>query len=139
LSIGLLALLFGGCGSNNTGRIVGTWKITSTSKPVEELDQVRSMGLASAWNFKADGTVELTVVPELTDPDTVKLAESTAEGMKKKNLTGKYTLGIGNLVTFSDSPRLFGSGLLRAEVVVTGDVMELRDSAGFTMRFARVR
>jgi len=136
LSVCLFALLFTGCGSNNTGKIVGKWRVDSSTAKPEEFNKLKAIGVAMAFEFNADGTFSMLAVPLNDSPIAKVAADAATAEMKKKNASGKYSLGMGASVRMSD----LGDGGKESTVTVTidGDSMTFRDGSG-TMQLTRVK
>lgn len=137
LSVCLFALLFTGCGSNNTGKIEGKWRVDSSTAKAEEFNKMKAAGVAMAFEFKADGSFTMLMVP-LNDTPLAKLAADAASAeLSKKNANGKYTLGMGDSVKMSD---LSGKGGKddTINITINGDSMTMKDNSG-TMHLSRVK
>jgi hypothetical protein len=124
IAIAALALLSGGCGSNNTGKIVGRWKGDAL-----ELGPIGPKGLADIiWEFREDGSYSVSRVP-ITPP-----------GAKGETVaTGRYTLEPGDRVTFSGiEPPEDGKTRATETIIVDGDTMTMGGGAEKRVRFTRL-
>ena len=118
-----LALALAGCGSHNTGKIVGRWRAESADLPIGPKGPQDLV-----WEFGADGSFTVSWVNPAT-----KAAETKARG--------RYTLGIGDNVVMSDlNPPLPGNVSRSAEkVVIDGDTMTVGGRGkDTTYRFSRL-
>lgn len=139
LSVCLFALLFTGCGSNNTGKIVGKWKAVSFSKKNEDMEKMKQMGVAMAFEFKADGTFGMEFAPDDDKPGSAAMAKLASTGLQGKETTGKYTLGMGDRVTFSGAKDILQGKKAASDISVNGDNMTWKDGDGSTMQLTRIK
>jgi hypothetical protein len=128
----LLVLSFTGCGSNNTGKIVGKWKLVPAAPRGVDSDASKTAGVRSVYEFKADGTYSVTFVEADSSPASKKQAEALNLLSKGTNGSGKYTLQGGDRVHFSGG-RWNGNFL----VTIHGTSMTVQDG-GETMQFTRM-
>lgn len=132
LAVAVIALAFTGCSSNNTGKIVGKWKMVSGSS--SELETLKKMGLTMAWEFKADGTFATSVV-SLNDDK----GGGTGLADTSKMPRGKYNLGFGNTVNFTDDTATGKDKRMTTNITIDGDNMTMKDPDGTTMQLVRVK
>lgn len=136
--VSVAAILFTGCGSNNTGKIVGKWKMTSAPGGGKDLAEMKAAGMAVAWDFKADGTFSIGIVADDNKPESQLAAKLADAEMQKKNMGGKYTLGMGNQVNLSGISGVSGAKSGLVTVTIDGDKMTLKDGDG-TSQFVRIQ
>jgi uncharacterized lipoprotein NlpE involved in copper resistance len=110
----VLAMLVG-CSSNNKGKIEGT-KWTSQAASVK--GQTIPAG-ALTLEFKADGSMIYGII-----------------GMNK---TGKYSLGMGDTVTFKMDEKLGERKDHAEKIKIEGDVLTMTDSDGTALKFNRAK
>ncbi len=124
-AVAALALLGCGCGSNNSGKIVGRWKAGPT-----ELGPIGPNGPADVvWEFTDNGVFNVTRVQ-------TGGANPTAE----KVASGRYTLGLRDSVSFADlNPPLDGKKRATEKIIIDGDTMTVGGSGkDRTYKFTRV-
>ena len=119
-----MALLGAGCGSNNTGKIVGKWKVVSA--PKEDLDELKELGVTIAFDFKADGTFAVDFVPDNEGHGAKEAADVANTARQGKELSGKYNLGFGDQVYISKGS--IGTRRMKECILVTisGDKMTMK-------------
>jgi hypothetical protein len=137
LAVAVLALAFTGCGSNNTGKIVGKWKVVSSSSKTGDLEKMKSQGMAMGFDFRADGTVAIIMLPADDKPESKSMADLATKMMEGKG-TGKYTLGAGDRVTLSGIQTIENGKDQTASISINGDNMTMKDSVD-TMQLTRVK
>ncbi len=125
LVVAALALVAAGCGSNNSGKIVGRWKAESG-----EIGPIGPHGPAEVvWEFGEDGTFTVSrVVPGRPGPN----AETVA--------SGRYTLGLRDNVSFTSlNPPLDGKTRAAEKIAIDGDTMTVGGTGkDKTYRFTRL-
>ena len=146
-----LALTAAGCGSNNKGKIEGTWKVTelpasSAGKSKDEYAQMSKMGMYMQMEFKPDGT--LTIGLGADKPETLDMVKLFAQG-KPTSWDGKYKLLSGDGVELYDLPKEMqekgGEGLFKGKdrakvaVKIDGDSMTMTGDDGETVKLTRVK
>lgn len=118
LSLALVAataLLAAGCSSSNKGKIEGTkW----TSEPATVKGRTIPAGMMGL-EFKADGGLVYKIGP--------------------MSLTGTYTLGSGNTVTFHLNQELAGRKDHQEKVAINGNRMTVTDSDGTELTFQKAQ
>lgn len=127
--------------SNNSGRIVGKWKITELSP--EQAARMKwplkfgdTFGLAAFYEFREDGTFSRGMWFKTAE------MEKFVQGLAKRELVskGRYRLLEGDGVELSDldADDLFGRGGAKqtVRVTITDDAMKLTDGQG-TLTLAR--
>jgi uncharacterized protein (TIGR03066 family) len=115
--VGVLLLGLAGCASNNKGKIVGKWQSTSVPPAMS--------GASVTLDFRSDGTMTMTV--------------SGPGG--SVNLPGKYTLGMGDHVTFDfDRAADLQKGVTKTSerIQIDGGTMTMKDPDGATFTFKRL-
>lgn len=145
LAVALFACLAfaAGCGSNNTGKIVGKWRLLSlpglTPDEFKELEKFKAY---PCLEFKHDGSI--VAGPEFTDP---AMKEFLAKGLEKYEMskTGTYKLLSGDNVEIAGiadvqkGGGLFGSSDSgRVKVAIEGDNMTITAENG-TAQLTRVK
>jgi hypothetical protein len=101
------------CQSNNKGKIVGKWKT-----PEGQLPNGGSMSL----DFAADGRVTILF----------------GNAYFSKRITGKYSLGMSDFVTFSDLSECVAGRRTHGETVyIKGNTLRMRDFDGTELTFSR--
>lgn len=132
-----LALATAGCGSNNTGKIVGKWKLASApGMKAEDLKMMETLKAFLYFEFKPDGNMAVGV--EFGDPAMKELmAKGGENGGEKTVMNGQYKLLSGDDVEFSgmnDQKKaggLFGKGdKSRLKIKIDGDNMTITGSDG---------
>lgn len=114
-----------GCGSNNAGRIVGTWKTLASE--FEGIPPMPGAQPIVVYEFTADGRFEMSAV--------VKLLEVV---QAKKLRTGRYTLGSGDTVNFTQlDPPSDGKTASSEQITIVGDNMTIQLTNGKTRVFNR--
>jgi hypothetical protein len=125
--VGSIALFCTACGSNNTGKIVGKWKIVSaTGEGDAGFKQFETLKLALVFEFKEDGTAGVSIESTDEKPKGGKI-EST------QFASFKYKLLSGDMVELYDLPKdlqqkgnggLFGNkDKSREKIKISGDNM----------------
>ncbi|MCE9563415.1 MAG: hypothetical protein K8U57_15345 [Planctomycetes bacterium] len=127
-----LAVVVSGCGSNNSGKINGKWKLVSAPGFDEQAKMMEAFKAYVYFEFKEDGTV--TVGAGFTDPT---MQEMIAKSGEKTSMSGKYKLLNGDDVEFSglNDPKkgggLFGKGdQSRLKIQIDGDNMTITGTDG---------
>lgn len=116
------------CGSNNTGKIVGKWKVTSAT--MSDFEKMKGMGMTMGFDFRADGTVAVLMLP---------VEDKPSEEVKGMELgTGQYKLEMGDRVTLSGIKSIADGKPQAANISVNGDKMTFKDASG-SMELVRVR
>jgi hypothetical protein len=151
LALAGLTLAVAGCGSNNTGKIEGKWKVTdlgsgATAKSKEEYAQMSKMGLHLVMEFKPDGMLTLGVGAD--KPETLDFVKMLAGG-KPTSWDAKYKLLSGDGVELFDLPKemqekgaegVFGKkDRSRVNVKIDGDQMTITGDDGKAMNLTRVK
>jgi len=133
------ALLATGCSSNNTGKIVGKWKMVSGKGMEAQKATMDSLKAYVFMEFKPDNTVSIGV--ESSDPAFQKIL---AAGAEKTNMTGKYKLKSGNTVEMYDMPKQNGTGFFQGkdraqtDIKIEGTKMTMTDPDGSTFQLEKV-
>ena len=106
-----------GCSSNNKGKIEGTtWSsIAQSTKQGQPLPAG-----AITLEFKSDGSMKMSIIG-----GTV--------------YTGKYSLGMGDSVTFNLDQNLEGRKKHMETIKINGDELKMIDSDGTTVTFKKVQ
>lgn len=105
-AVAALALLGGGCGSNNDGKIVGRWKAETADLPIGPQGPTDLV-----WEFAEDGTFTVAWVNV-----------ATKEALPKAR--GRYALGLRDNVSFTNlDPPLDGKKRANEKIVIDGDTM----------------
>jgi hypothetical protein len=138
-----LALATAGCGSNNTGKILGKWKLLSApGLTPEEFKVLETFKAYPCLDFKQDGSI--VAGPEFADP---ALKEFIAKGLDNQEMskTGTYKLLSGDNVEITGiadvqkAGGLFGSSDSgRVKVTIEGDNMTITAENG-TAQLTRVK
>ncbi|WP_439629672.1 hypothetical protein [Gemmata sp.] len=131
-----LALATAGCGSNNSGKITGKWKLVSApGLKAEELKMMEALKAFLFFEFKADGNMAVGV--EFGDPAMKEAMAKANDKGEKTVMTGQYKLLSGDDVEFSgmnDQKKaggLFGTGdKSRLKIKIDGDNMTITGSDG---------
>jgi hypothetical protein len=146
-----LALTAAGCGSNNKGKIEGTWKVTelpasSAGKSKDEFAQMSKMGMYMQMEFKPDGM--LTIGLGADKPETLDLVKLLTQG-KPTSGDAKYKLLSGDGVELYDMPKEMqekgGEGMFKGKdrakvtVKIDGDSMTMTGDDGQTVKLLRVK
>jgi hypothetical protein len=107
-----------GCASKNKGKIEGT-KWTSQAATFTDKRTGRPASLAAGTmglEFRTDGTMVYRV--------------------QGQQFPGRYSLGMGNSVTFNMDEDVGGKGKMHVEkVVIRGNVLTMTDTDGTTLSF----
>jgi hypothetical protein len=112
LAVVCLLMTVPACTSNNKGKIVGKWR---------SLDGQIPHGGTMTLEFTADGKVTIE-----------------ASGVVSKRITGKYSLGMSDFVTFSDLSEPVAGRRTHGETVrINGSTLTMRDFDGTTLNFSR--
>lgn len=112
-----LLLLPTGCGSYNSGKIVGRWK-TDAGGPQGPAVMV--------WEFSDDGVFTV----EWVDPAT---------GETQPKARGRYSLGLRDNVLFTNlDPPLDGKTRTSEKIAIDGDTMTVGGGKGRAYRFTRL-
>jgi uncharacterized protein (TIGR03066 family) len=106
-------LLLSGCSSNNTGKIVGKWEMTSGRPP----------GASESWEFTADGKVSVNM----------------SIGARHKLLKGTYTLGSGDTVDLHLDEEFGGSKHHSMAMQIKGEELTMSDPDGTKATFKKVK
>lgn len=119
-----LLLAAAGCGSNNTGKIVGKWKtLASEFESAPKLPGATGLVI---YEFAADGRFEMSVAV-------------TSLGPTKTIRTGRYALGGGDEVTYSDlNPPSDGKTTGRDKITIVGDNLKVDVPGGKPHVFTRM-
>lgn len=134
-----VALLFTGCGSNNTGKIEGKWEEVSNSELGQELNEVRAQGLKIIYHFKPDGTLKVAV-KEADDSLRATLAAIKANlATLELDTEGKYTLLSGDMVQFTGAKNALGTKELICYITIVDDTMTLKKPDGNIVTFTRLK
>ena len=122
-AVAALALVTAGCGSNNTGKIVGRWKAERADLPIGPVGPNDLV-----WEFGEDGAFTISWVNQGT-------------GAADTKVRGRYTLGLADTVKLTDlDPPLDGKAAKAAEkIVIDGDTMTVGGAGkDQTYRFTRL-
>jgi hypothetical protein len=122
VAVAALALTGGGCGSNNSGKIVGRWKADTG-----DLGKVAPSGPVDVvWEFTDDGSFSVS---------RVKAGESKGDTVA----AGRYALGIGNNVSFTNlQPPLDGKSRATEKIAIDGDTMTVGGGKDKSFKFTRL-
>jgi hypothetical protein len=103
--------------SNNKGKIVGKWQCIDAGGVVPP-------GIDMKVEFTADGKFIMTL---------------SGMGMSQ-SITAKYSLGMGDTVTFSDFSVAMPNGEKRArdDIKINGNDMTMKEPDGRVMKFKRI-
>lgn len=111
-------LMSAGCSSNNKGKIEGTkWTNQATTVKGQELPA----GLM-IMEFTQDGTIIQTFL----DPATKR---------QFQQVTGKYVLGMGDVITFNMNEAVGGHKKLQSKFTITGNTLLMKDADGTSITF----
>jgi hypothetical protein len=109
--VAVLLLAVPACMSNNKGKIVGKWLVTGGSA-----GQTIPPGAQMIIEFKADGRFIWT---------------ASMNGMSETILSGDYSLGMGDNVTWKNlNQEVDGHRASLEKIKITGDTMTISDRAG---------
>jgi hypothetical protein len=123
VTVAALALIAAGCGSDNSGKIVGRWKADSGEVPIGPFGQADIV-----WEFTNDGAFSVS---------RVKPGSENLHGETVAN--GRYSLGLANNVLFTNlQPPLEGKTRLAEKIAVKGDIMTVGGGKDKTYRFTRL-
>jgi hypothetical protein len=110
-----LAFVVCGCASNNKGKIEGTkW----VSQPTTVKGKALPAGILQL-EFRADGSMLYRIGPQA--------------------LSGRYSLGMGNSVTFNMDQELAGRKSHTETIVINGNQLTMTDTDGTTLTFNRAK
>ena len=114
--VACLLLAVSAC-SNNRGKIVGKWQCIDAGGVVPP-------GIDMKVEFTADGRFIMTL---------------SGMGMSQ-SITAKYSLGMGDTVTFSDFSVAMPNGEKRArdDIKINGNDMSMKEPDGRVMKFKRI-
>jgi hypothetical protein len=119
-------LVAAGCGSNNTGKIVGRWKTLASE--FENAPKLPGATGLVIYEFTADGRFEMSIA--VTGPAPTKA---------KTIRTGRYALGGGDEVTYSDlNPPSDGKTTGRDKITIVGDNMTVDVPGGKPRVYTRM-
>ncbi len=136
-----LALATAGCGSNNTGKIVGKWKFVSGKGMEAQKATMDTMKAYLFIDFKPDSTV--TIGTESSDPAMQKLMGAALE---KGSTSAKYSLKAGDKVELYDMPKQSGGGggffggkdRAQTNIKIDGSKMTMTDPDGSTFQLEKI-
>lgn len=129
-----LALMAVGCGSNNTGKIVGKWKATSLpSMDEKEKAMIKLIGednFAVILEFTADG--------KMRGSASITMLGKTES---KEVMSADYKLGSGDWVFFTNMspPPKDGKTKSKDKVVINGDTMTIDTEKGEKITLTRMK
>lgn len=148
LALGLfatVALFAAGCGSNNTGKIVGKWKLTTppskTDKEKQEFEAMTKMGIFMVIEFKADNTIVLGI--DSDKPEFLELIKKGVPG-QKFSFEAKYKLLMGDKVEVYDVKDkelkdVFKGDKARSDILINGDDMTIKDPDGSITKLTKMK
>ena len=148
LALAGLALTVTGCSSNNTGKIIGKWKISAPPekdpKTKEEFEAMGKMGLFVFIEFKADNALLLGLGSD--KPETLDMLKALAPKGKepKTSWEAKYKLLPGDKVEVYDmkddeTKKMFKGDKARSDIIITGDEMTIKDPDGSMTKLTRMK
>jgi hypothetical protein len=110
--------------------------VTDSTK-AEDIKQMQSMGMFLYFEFAADGNFFLGI-----DSDKPGMTDILKLSGKELRYPGKYKLGSGDTVNFSDFKGPDGKGFsgkdkARSNVTIAGDKMTIKDPDGTTMQLVK--
>jgi len=123
-AVAALGVVIAGCGSNNTGKIVGKWKADAL-----DLGPIGPKGLADiVWDFRDDGSFTVSRVP---------IGPGSPAG--EVRVTGRYTLEVGDRVAFTHlDPPEGGKNRAFELVRIDGDTMTMGGGKDRPVRLTRL-
>jgi hypothetical protein len=141
----IVALLSAGCGSNNTGKIVGKWKLTSppskTQKEKDEFEAMSKLGVFLYLEFKTDNSLVLGI--DSDKPDLLNMLKKGAPD-QKFTFEAKYKLLMGDKVEVYDVKDkelkdVFKGDKARSDILINGDDMTIKDPDGSITKLTKMK
>jgi len=129
-----LAIAVSGCGSNNTSKIIGKWKLASAPGFEEQAKMLDAFKAYVYFEFKPDGVA--VIGADFTDPAMRDMIAKAGDKGDKMSMTGKYKLLNGDDVELSGlgDPKkgggLFKGDQSRVKIKIDGDNMTITGSDG---------
>ena len=92
-----------------------------------------------SFEFKADGTFAMGFVADDDKPASAVMAQLASTGLQGKEVSGNYTLGAGDRVTFTGAKDILKGKKGAGDISVNGDKMSWKESDGTVMELTRVK